>query len=103
MNRTLSAILETDKRAQEQLAKAERYRQEQIGALTEKKESLAKKAMLDAKEKAVKESEAKLKSGESLLASRARDNTKIKENMDALYKENGDKWVNEIFLKATQI
>lgn len=102
MNSMLKTILDIDRQAQQKVAEAEEYRNNAIAELNNKKNGIIEKEMKKAKDSAQRRSQ-RMKAGNEKNLSEIREhNAAVLENLEALYSQNADKWVDEIVLNVTK-
>mgnify|MGYP000846614786 FL=1 len=102
MKEMLRVILDMDKQACERVKEAEAYRDKEIAELSEKKSRITEEENQKALDFALKKSQKQRTEGDAYLKKVSEKNQKILDNMENLYKENADKWVNEIFENVTE-
>lgn len=97
MDDMLKNIIEIDKQARKKVEELEQYRLDAFASLNEQKEIIAEEENTKALESAKRKSDRRKAEGEKYLKAVQLKNKKILENMEALYKENGEKWADDIF------
>lgn len=97
MDDMLKNIIEMDKKAREKVKELEQYRLDAFASLSEQKEIIAEEENAKALESAKRKSDRRKAEGEKYLQAVQIKNKRILENMEALYKENGEKWSEDIF------
>lgn len=103
MKEMLRVILDMDKQACERVKQAEAYRDKEIAELGEKKNSITEEENKKALDFALKKSQKQRTEGDAYLEKVNERNRKILDGMELKYKENADKWVNEIVENVTKI
>lgn len=103
MKEMLRVILDMDKQACERVKQAEAYRDKEIAELGEKKNRITEEENKKALDFALKKSQKQRTEGDAYLEKVNEQNRKILEGMELKYKENADKWVNEIVENVTKI
>ncbi len=96
MENLLNEILKVDKEAKQKLTEAEEYRREQLVALQSKKEEIEKEEIRNAIDALLQKGEERKSAGEKQLADLAESHKAAEEEMNKLYKQNGDQWVKRI-------
>lgn len=103
MKEMLRVILDMDKQACERVKQAEAYRDKEIAELGEKKNRITEEENKKALDFALKKSQKQRAEGDAYLEKVNERNRKILDGMELKYKENADKWVNEIVENVTKI
>lgn len=103
MKEMLRVILDMDKQACERVKQAEAYRDKEIAELGEKKNRITEEENKKALDFALKKSQKQRTEGDTYLEKVNERNRKILDGMELKYKENADKWVNEIVENVTKI
>lgn len=103
MKEILRVILDMDKQACERVKQAEAYRDKEIAELGEKKNRITEEENKKALDFALKKSQKQRTEGDAYLEKVNEQNRKILDGMELKYKENADKWVNEIVENVTKI
>ncbi len=103
MKEMLRVILDMDKQACERVKQAEAYRDKEIAELGEKKNRITEEENKKALDFALKKSQKQRTEGDAYLEKVNEQNRKILDGMELKYKENADKWVNEIVENVTKI
>ncbi len=103
MKEMLRVILDMDKQACKRVKQAEAYRDKEIAELGEKKNRITEEENKKALDFALKKSQKQRTEGDAYLEKVNERNRKILDGMELKYKENADKWVNEIVENVTKI
>ncbi|HAX83045.1 MAG TPA: hypothetical protein DCY15_00640 [Ruminococcaceae bacterium] len=103
MKEMLRVILDMDKQACKRVKQAEAYRGKEIAELGEKKNRITEEENKKALDFALKKSQKQRTEGDAYLEKVNERNRKILDGMELKYKENADKWVNEIVENVTKI
>lgn len=101
MKEMLQVILDMDKNARERVAQAEKYREREINALSEKKTLITAEENQKALDFAHKRSQKQRSEGEAYLRGVSERNRKISEGIDKAFEDNEEKWIDTIVKNVT--
>ncbi len=103
MEKLLNHVIKSDALAREKLKKAEAYRKEQMESLPLRKEQIIKEENQKAIDEAVKRSRSSSTTAAKKLEQLKKRNLTATANMEKLYKEKCDEWVEAMVEKIIEV
>ena len=102
MDEMLAKILEMDKKCRVQAEEAEKSEKKALNELTSIRTSLIEKTLAEEQKKVSAIRDTELKKANEETAEMRKKTESAQAKLQAVYAENGEKWINDIFNKAIE-